>query len=102
MSSFGSGSSFGGSSGGSFSDSERREQAQAQQFQQALMREQQNAAVQGAINKLTDICFVKCVKNPDSSLGSREQSCIQDCAARYLEVSQFIMGRAASSAKARR
>ena len=90
MSSFGSSSSFGGSS----SDSERRERQQAENFQAALMQEQQRAAVQGAINKLTDICFGKCVKEANSSLSSREQSCIQDCAGRYLEVSQFIMQRA--------
>ena len=91
MSSFGSSSSFGG---GSSSDSERRERQQAAALQGAVQQIQQQAMVQGAINKLTDICFSKCVKKPDSSLGSREQSCIQDCAARYLEVSQFIMQRA--------
>ena len=91
MSSFGSSSSFGG---GSSSDSERRERQQAAAMQGALQQIQQQAMVQGAINKLTDICFAKCVKKPENKLGSREESCIQDCAGRYLEVSQFIMQRA--------
>ncbi len=94
MSSFGSSSSSFGSSSSYGSDAERKERQQMEGFQQALLQEQQRAQVQGAINKLTDICFAKCVKKAESSLGSREQSCIQDCAGRYLEVSQFIMQRA--------
>mmetsp|Transcript_8672 Transcript_8672/g.12199 ORF Transcript_8672/g.12199 Transcript_8672/m.12199 type:complete len:127 (+) Transcript_8672:45-425(+) len=59
----------------------------------ALQQEQQKAVVQAAISKLTELCWDTCVGRPDAKLSSSEQSCIANCAERYLDTSMFVMGR---------
>jgi import inner membrane translocase subunit TIM8 len=64
-----------------------------QALQGMLMQEQQRAAVQEAILKLTDICWDKCVSSPSGRLSSRESDCVGACVGRYLDTSQFIAKR---------
>jgi len=59
----------------------------------ALQQEQQKAVVQAAIAKLTDMCWDTCMGRPDAKLSGSEQSCLSNCADRYLDTSMFIMGR---------
>jgi len=68
-------------------------QMNAMALQEALMAEQERAAVSAAIAKLTEICFEKCVNYPDSKLSSSEVSCIKNTTGRYLDTSMFVMGR---------
>ena len=54
---------------------------------------QQKALVQGVVSKLTQIAFEKCVKKPDSSLSSSEVKCIHAMTGKYMDGSEFVMGR---------
>ena len=65
----------------------------------ALQQEQQKAVVQAAINKLTELCWDKCVTRPDVKLSSSEQECISNCSERYLDTSMFVMNRMAGQAQ---
>lgn len=69
-----------------------------EQLQMAMQQEQQRAVMQAAIAKLTELCFDTCVNKPDSSLSSSETTCIQNCSARFLDVSMFVMQRMAKGA----
>ena len=68
-------------------------QMNAMALEQALMQEQERAAVTAAIAKLTEICFDKCVSYPDAKLSSSEISCIKNTTGRYLDSSMFVVGR---------
>lgn len=68
----------------------------------ALQQEQQKAAIQQAINKLSELCWDKCVSRPDAQLSSSEQDCISKCAERYLDTSMFVAGRMQHQAQQRR
>ena len=62
-------------------------------LEQALLQEQERAAISAAMSKLKEICFEKCVGYPDSKLSSSEQTCIMNTTGRYLDTSMFVMGR---------
>ena len=59
----------------------------------------QNAVIRQAINRLSEQCFDMCVSKPGSSLSSSEASCLSQCAARYLDTSQFLVNRMQQKAK---
>ena len=59
----------------------------------------QQAVVRQAVNRLTEQCFDMCVDKPGSSLSSGEASCLSQCAARYLDTSQFLVSRMQQKAK---
>jgi import inner membrane translocase subunit TIM8 len=65
----------------------------AMALEQALMQEQERAAVTAAIAKLTEICFDKCVAYPDAKLSNSEVTCIKNTTGRYLDTSMFVVGR---------
>ena len=80
LGSSGSGSiGLGGASGGS--------------FEAELMAEQQKAMIQAIMFKLTDVSFDNCIPKPSSSLSSSEQACIAATVGKYLETTEFIVGR---------
>ncbi|CAM9741706.1 unnamed protein product [Discosporangium mesarthrocarpum] len=62
-------------------------------LQEALASAQQNALVQQIVSKLTETAFMKCVERPSSSLSSKEQSCINATVLKYLDSSEFVLGR---------
>ena len=70
-----------------------------QQLQNFIQQEQQNAVIRQAINRLSEQCFEMCVDRPGSSLSSSEASCLSQCAARYLDTSQFMVSRMQQKAK---
>jgi mitochondrial import inner membrane translocase subunit TIM8 len=74
------------------------DQRAQQELQMLLMQEQQREIVQGAVLKLTDLCWNKCVTKPQGTLSSAEQDCVTACTERYLDtvklVSQKFMGGA--------
>ena len=49
------------------------------------------AQVQQMVASLTDVCWDKCVSSPGSYLSSKENSCLENCAKRFVEVTQFIL-----------
>ena len=72
-----------------------------EQIQQALMAEQQRAMVmvdiklyyyiQEAVRKITSVAFDKCVQKPESSLTSRQATCIAQTTTTYLEARYFFI-----------
>lgn len=70
----------------------------SRELQAFIEREQQLAQVQQMIATLTEVCFEKCVSSPGSYLSSRETSCIENCAKRFVDTTQFILQRAAHKA----
>jgi len=85
-----SGASYGAGAGGMSSMGAGDPQAA---LRAALQQEQQKAVVQAAIAKLTELCWDTCVARPEAKLSSSEQTCIANCAERYLDTSMFVMGR---------
>jgi import inner membrane translocase subunit TIM8 len=73
--------------------------AASAQLQAFLEREQQVAQVQQMIATLTDVCWEKCISSPGSYLSGRESSCLENCAKRFIETTQFILQRASHKAQ---
>ncbi|EWM20661.1 mitochondrial protein translocase family [Nannochloropsis gaditana] len=69
------------------------------QLEELVMAEQQKALVQSVIARLTEMAFETCITKPASSLSSGEQSCIQATVAKYLDTSEFVLGRVQRSAQ---
>lgn len=67
------------------------------QLAQELVLEQQKAVVQRLVSKITETCWDKCVGTPGSSFSSRETSCLEYCAKRFLETHQYILKKAQTS-----
>eukprot|EP01023_Acetabularia_acetabulum_P025798 TRINITY_DN2461_c0_g1_i10.p16 TRINITY_DN2461_c0_g1~~TRINITY_DN2461_c0_g1_i10.p16 ORF type:complete len:101 (-),score=19.93 TRINITY_DN2461_c0_g1_i10:3733-4008(-) len=63
------------------------------QMQQFLAQEQQKAVIQQMIFKVTEDCFDKCIATPGKEMSGRERTCIENCAKRFVETTQFIMQR---------
>lgn len=51
------------------------------------------------IATLTDVCWDKCMSSPGSYLSSRESACIENCAKRFIDATQYILQRAAHKAQ---
>lgn len=64
-------------------------------LQRVMMEQQQQASMQEAILKLTDVCWGKCISTPSAQLTSRENECVVTCAERYMDTSVFITQRIA-------
>jgi mitochondrial import inner membrane translocase subunit TIM8 len=67
--------------------------AAAARVQAFIAEENQKAAVQQIISKLTDTCWDKCMGKPGAKLSSWESDCIANCAERFLDASIFIVQR---------
>mmetsp|Transcript_16139 Transcript_16139/g.21348 ORF Transcript_16139/g.21348 Transcript_16139/m.21348 type:complete len:124 (-) Transcript_16139:421-792(-) len=63
------------------------------QLQELVQQEQQRALIQTVVAKLTEIAHDKCVGRPASSLSSSEQGCIHAVVSKYLDTSEFVLGR---------
>ena len=73
--------------------------ATQQELQRMVMAEQQKALVQQVIGKLTEVSFDACVHKPDGSLSASERNCIHTVVGKYLDTSEFVMGRAQKKAE---
>eukprot|EP00223_Ostreococcus_mediterraneus_P004703 CAMPEP_0174578366 /NCGR_PEP_ID=MMETSP0929-20130131/777_1 /TAXON_ID=548131 ORGANISM="Ostreococcus mediterraneus, Strain clade-D-RCC2572" /NCGR_SAMPLE_ID=MMETSP0929 /ASSEMBLY_ACC=CAM_ASM_000573 /LENGTH=79 /DNA_ID=CAMNT_0015759463 /DNA_START=27 /DNA_END=263 /DNA_ORIENTATION=+ len=63
------------------------------QMQQFLEEEKRKAVFNEVVAKLTDTCFEKCITYaPGSSFSRTESSCLTNCALRYLESGQVVLG----------
>ena len=64
------------------------------ELQRAVVAEQQRALVQQVIAKLTEVSFDTCLKaKPDSALSATERACIHTVVGKYLDTSEFVLGR---------
>ncbi|PXF40104.1 Mitochondrial import inner membrane translocase subunit Tim8 A [Gracilariopsis chorda] len=70
-------------------------------MQAFIQEENQKAAVQQIISKLTDTCWDKCMGKPGNKLSSWETDCISNCAERFLDTSIFIVQRMEKQAQSR-
>lgn len=58
-----------------------------------VVGEQIKVQIQAQIKKLNLICFDKCVEKIGGKLESKQETCINNCVARYLEANGFIANR---------
>lgn len=68
------------------------------ELQQFLQRESQVAQVQQMIATLSDVCWDKCISSPGSYMSSKETACLENCAKRFVDATQFILQRASHKA----
>lgn len=69
---------------------EEKAQASAQ-LQQFIAQEQAKAQLQQTISRLTDECWDKCVSSPGTYFTGRENACLDNCAKRFLDTTQFVI-----------
>ena len=70
------------------------------ELQRAVVAEQQRALVQQVIAKLTEVSFDTCLqKKPDSTLSAGERACIHTAVGKYLDTSEFVLGRSTKKAQ---
>ena len=62
-------------------------------FEQDLMKEQENILYQAITAKLTDLAFDTCVTKPSTSLSYKENACITAFVGKYLDTSKLVVGR---------
>ncbi|PON95703.1 Tim10/DDP family zinc finger [Trema orientale] len=61
---------------------------------QFINQEKERAMANEMVAKLTTVCWDKCITGtPGSKFSSSEQSCLSNCARRYLDLSIIIMKR---------
>ncbi|GMN56573.1 hypothetical protein TIFTF001_025692 [Ficus carica] len=59
-----------------------------------MQQEKERAMINEMVAKLTTVCWDKCITGtPGSKFSSSEQTCLQNCARRYLDMSALIMKR---------
>ncbi|ERN06251.1 hypothetical protein AMTRI_Chr06g170310 [Amborella trichopoda] len=64
------------------------------ELQRFLEQEKQKAMFSEMVGKLTSVCWDKCISgSPGSKFSSSESTCLNNCAQRYLEMSQLILRR---------
>ncbi|KAH7421287.1 hypothetical protein KP509_13G049400 [Ceratopteris richardii] len=63
------------------------------ELQKLLEQEKSRAMLNELVNKLTSVCWDKCVGTPGSKFSSSETACLSNCAQRYLETSALIVRR---------
>lgn len=61
------------------------------ELQQFLAQEQAKAQLQQTVAKVTETCWDKCMTSIDRDLSSRQRSCLDYCARRYLDTAQVIL-----------
>eukprot|EP00631_Chrysoreinhardia_giraudii_P009029 CAMPEP_0197421710 /NCGR_PEP_ID=MMETSP1170-20131217/10739_1 /TAXON_ID=54406 /ORGANISM="Sarcinochrysis sp, Strain CCMP770" /LENGTH=108 /DNA_ID=CAMNT_0042948981 /DNA_START=73 /DNA_END=399 /DNA_ORIENTATION=+ len=66
----------------------------AEALQRIVLQEQQKALVQQVIAKLTEVSFDQCIDKPQASLTSYQRACVHTVVGKYLDTSEFVIGRA--------
>ena len=65
-----------------------------------VVEARQRALVQQVIAKLTEVSFDTCLqKKPDSTLSAGERACIHTVVGKYLDTSEFVLGRSTKKAQ---
>jgi len=71
--------------------------ADVEELQQFLAVERQKGEMRQQIQMLTEACWDKCVDKPQSKLDHKTESCLSNCAARFIDVSMLIANRFAQA-----
>jgi import inner membrane translocase subunit TIM8 len=45
------------------------------------------------------VCWDKCISSPGAYLSGRESACVENCAKRFIDATQYILQRAAHKAQ---
>ncbi|PRW39214.1 mitochondrial inner membrane translocase isoform A [Chlorella sorokiniana] len=61
------------------------------EMQQFIMQQQAKAQLQQTISRLTEECWGKCIGTPGNYMTGKEQACMDNCARRFLESTQFVV-----------
>merc|ERR1712083_777961 len=69
-------------------------------FEKGLQIEQQKATLMTQIHNMTDVCWETCIgtSSISSSLGRKNEDCLSNCAARFVDSTLFITNRFAQLA----
>ncbi|KAI1457728.1 Tim10/DDP family zinc finger-domain-containing protein [Annulohypoxylon moriforme] len=72
---------------------------QRKELEQFLDNESQKNKMRSSIHSLTEVCFKKCVTGPIRSgqLDKNEESCLSNCANRFVDVALFTVNHLAQS-----
>jgi len=68
-------------------------------LQQVVAMEQQKMQFMSQVHKLNDTCWETCVGSISSSFSSREESCLTNCAERFVDTTILITNRFAQLAQ---
>merc|ERR1712070_211318 len=61
------------------------------ELQQFIAQEQAKAQLQQTISRLTDECWDKCVSSPSTYFSGKENACLDNCAKRFMDTTQFVI-----------
>ncbi|KAK1318328.1 Mitochondrial import inner membrane translocase subunit TIM8 [Acorus calamus] len=68
--------------------------ANSAELQRFIEQEKEKAMVSEMVGKLTDVCWEKCITStPSTKFSSGEQTCLTNCAQRYIDMSAITMKR---------
>jgi len=70
-----------------------QETAELQEF---LAFEQEKARMRAQIQTMTDLCWDKCMGQPSSKMENKTESCLDNCAQRFVDVSLLVTQRFAT------
>jgi hypothetical protein len=48
-------------------------------------------AIVGAVSKISNKCINRCVIKPGNKLSSTEETCLENCGARYQDMEEFLI-----------
>jgi len=65
----------------------------AEELQEFLYLEQQKAQMRAQIQILTDTCWDKCIDKPAARMDGKSEACLENCAARFVDVTLLITNR---------
>uniref|UniRef100_UPI00358DE7B3 mitochondrial import inner membrane translocase subunit Tim8 A n=1 Tax=Myxine glutinosa TaxID=7769 RepID=UPI00358DE7B3 len=63
------------------------------QLQHFIESETQRQRFQHAVHSMADVCWDKCVDKPSSKLDGRTETCLVNCVERFIDTSQYLLGR---------
>ena len=66
------------------------------ELQRIVMMETQRAQFTNNVHNLTDICWEKCVDKISNKTDSKVQTCVRNCADRFVDTSFFIAQKLSS------
>ncbi len=58
-----------------------------------MEQENQRYQLQQVINRMSEMCWEKCVPTPDRELSKSERTCISNCVDRFLDTNVFVANR---------
>jgi len=71
--------------------------AENEELQQFIALEQQKQQMRSQIQQLNDVCWDKCMEKPSSRMDSKTESCLANCAARFVDVTLLVTNRFAQA-----